>query len=59
LVLAGGDLGANERVQLSRQGDVAGLICGHEALLHEALRLSKIGDRASCRIGGSSSTRRH
>ncbi len=36
LVLAGGALGANERVQFSREGDVAGLICWHEVPLHEA-----------------------
>jgi hypothetical protein len=30
LVLAGGDLAADECVQFSRQGDVAGLVGGHE-----------------------------
>ena len=42
LILAGVDLGANERVQFSREGDVAGLVRGHAAGSHVAQSVSKL-----------------
>nr|WP_246045500.1 hypothetical protein [Rubellimicrobium roseum] len=42
-VPAGGDLRSDERIQLGREGQVAGLVREHPATFHEARGLSKTG----------------